>query len=295
MSSSPYSLWQKIVYTTEQALTTGALQPISTQIHTVVDRGVSFHIRVVDSLARKAATKSSPGTAKAKPTNPFLPYEKSLWVTDLSDTHACLLNKFNVVDHHILMVTRHYESQDTWLNLKDFAALAYCLLEIDGLGFYNGGQQAGASQHHKHLQLVPFSQGQSIQELPISRLINGERTYLGDSNYLPALSFAHAVQLLNIDWQSATLSASIQQLMTTYQALAKSIGLRLDSPKPTVPYNLLVTREWMMAVPRSQESYQGIGVNSLGYAGWLLTKTLADLDALKRIGPMNLLQYVGYC
>ena len=30
------------------------------------------------------------------------------------------------------------------------------LAEFDGLGFYNGGETAGASQPHKHLQIVPL-------------------------------------------------------------------------------------------------------------------------------------------
>ena len=41
----------------------------------------------------------------------------------------------------------------------DFDALARGLAAIDGLAFYNGGTVAGASQPHKHLQLVPVPLG----------------------------------------------------------------------------------------------------------------------------------------
>jgi len=54
--------------------------------------------------------------------NPFLPYEQELWVEHLSDSHTLLLNKFNVVPHHVLVVTRQYESQQDPLNSKDLAA-----------------------------------------------------------------------------------------------------------------------------------------------------------------------------
>jgi ATP adenylyltransferase/5',5'''-P-1,P-4-tetraphosphate phosphorylase II len=54
--------------------------------------------------------------------NPFLPYEEELWVEHLSDTHTLLLNKFNVVPHHVLVVTRQFESQQDPLNSRDLAA-----------------------------------------------------------------------------------------------------------------------------------------------------------------------------
>lgn len=56
------------------------------------------------------------------PRNPFLPYEEGLWVAHLSDTHTLLLNKFNVVPHHVLVVTRQFESQQDPLNSRDLAA-----------------------------------------------------------------------------------------------------------------------------------------------------------------------------
>ena len=53
-------------------------------------------------------------------------------------------------------MTRAFEEQTDLLNLEDFAALWFCLQEIDGLAFFNGGKIAGASQRHKHLQLIPL-------------------------------------------------------------------------------------------------------------------------------------------
>lgn len=61
-------------------------------------------------------------SAGAKPANPFLPYDEALWVGHLSDTHTLLLNKFNVVQHHLLVVTRQFESQLDWLTEADFEA-----------------------------------------------------------------------------------------------------------------------------------------------------------------------------
>lgn len=54
--------------------------------------------------------------------NPFLPYDEDLWVQHLSDSHTLLLNKFNLVDHHVLVVTRAFESQDDALTAADLVA-----------------------------------------------------------------------------------------------------------------------------------------------------------------------------
>jgi len=288
------SLWQRIVETTQSALQCGALQPIATQSAVVPDEHIQFYVRIIDSLARKEAANQARKPEKAtRQANPFLPYESALLVEQLSDSHVCLLNKFNVVEHHILMVTREYEPQDTWLTHTDFEAFAYCLAEIDGLGFYNGGTQAGASQHHKHLQLVPLTSENGTDDLPIAPLIQAQANSSRDGDRLPQLPFEHCVALLKTSWQSDAIADTATYLLQTYQQLMAAIGLDLTAISPTIPYNLLLTRRWMLAVPRSQESYRKIGVNSLGYAGWLLVKTREDLERLKQIGPLALLEKVG--
>src|SRR5262245_53334937 len=127
----------------ESALREEALAPIATREHVVVEDGLSFVVRVIAQERRRAAARG------AGRRNPFLPYEEALFVADLSDTHLCLLNKFPVVDRHVLIVTRAFEDQREPLGAADFAALAACLRETDGLGFYNAGEEAGASQRHK--------------------------------------------------------------------------------------------------------------------------------------------------
>jgi ATP adenylyltransferase/5',5'''-P-1,P-4-tetraphosphate phosphorylase II len=63
--------------------------------------------------------------------NPFLPYEEELWVQHLSDSHTLLLNKFNVVPHHVLVVTRQYELQQDPLNSRDLAATQQVMNAMD--------------------------------------------------------------------------------------------------------------------------------------------------------------------
>ena len=55
-------------------------------------------------------------------TDPFDPYDDALWVDHLSPSHTLLLNKFNVVKHHVLVVTRKFEQQTDPLTLQDLEA-----------------------------------------------------------------------------------------------------------------------------------------------------------------------------
>src|SRR5207237_2327023 len=83
----------------------------------------------------------------------------------------------SVLREHLLIVTKQYEDQRTLLTERDFEALAIAMRDAEVLGFYNGGQEAGASQTHKHLQVVtlPLSPHHSI---PIDTLLGEDKDRL---------------------------------------------------------------------------------------------------------------------
>jgi ATP adenylyltransferase len=292
----PGTLWPAILRQTEHALGCGALRPIETIQALIEDRGIRFLVRQVSSLARKEETRQAPedraGTRSA--VNPFLPYDPDLFVADLSDTHVALLNKFNVIDHHLLIVTRRFESQDTLLDLADFAALIACMTEFGGLGFYNGGAEAGASQHHKHLQIVPLPLGESGPPLPIESALESV-CMEGPIGKVPGLPFRHALAHLELD--SAASRHAAHAAFDFYHALLEAVGLRAIDVNgelhQSAPYNLLVTRRWMLLVPRSSERVEGISVNALGFAGSLFVRDAAQMQVIKRLGPMTVLQRVA--
>ena len=43
------------------------------------------------------------------------------------------------------------------LNLKDFIAILKTMKSLNGFAYYNSGIAAGASQNHKHIQVIPYS------------------------------------------------------------------------------------------------------------------------------------------
>jgi ATP adenylyltransferase len=254
----------------------------------IEQNGIPFQVRVLEDLASKE--RATVGPSKV---NPFLPYDPELFVAPISPTHIALLNKFNVVEHHLLIVTRAFEDQQCQLTQKDCEALLTGLTEIDGLAFYNAGHQAGASQSHKHLQLVPFNS--TIAPLPIDPLLRFPQAD-GMVGTIPDLPFRHVGMPMDPDWTNPEKNSGAS-LHASYRKLLRAAGLSVDpavgSHMPTAPYNLLVTRNWMLLVPRSQECFEGISINALGFAGALLVKDKQQLATLRRFGPVTALKQVA--
>lgn len=294
----PGTLWAKVKERTEYALECGALQSIQTGCEFVEQDGVHFLVRIMPNLARKEKAKKNQDEESASSgsdINPFLPYDKDLFVTDISDTHLCLLNKYNVIDHHLLMVTRSFEHQENWLTLRDFEAMWTCLAEIDGLVFYNGGKTAGASQRHKHLQLVPLPLAGKGPRVPIESVLSSA-VFQGSVGTVPAFPFAHALARLEPEWATSPSQAASATL-ECYFHLLQAVGLItnpiLNGVRQTGAYNLLATRKWMLIIPRSLEAFDSISVNSLGFAGALLVRSAEQMKVLKEFGPMRVLQSVA--
>jgi ATP adenylyltransferase len=279
MTVGEVALPRRVAAAIARALDCGALLPARTHEAVIRDGGIGFSVRVVDSLPRKAQAGRKPGG------NPFLPHEPALFVADLSDTHFLLLNKYPVIEQHLLIITRALEAQESPLTPADFAALCRCLAEMDGLGFYNAGAVSGASQRHKHLQWVPRPPGEG--SFPLEAAIE---TALEIGAIAAALPFRHALAPLDPEWLEQPAAAG-RRLAEIYERLLAAIGRGGGAGYGR--YNLLVARRWMMAVPRTQERHAGISVNALGFAGWLLARDEAQLSAIRASGPLRLLREAG--
>ncbi|MBF0430266.1 MAG: phosphorylase [Fibrobacteria bacterium] len=285
----------------DKAQKSGALLSIDTFESFIEDGGVRFVLRTISSLAEKAKSRIKLAENKKNVNshspvhNPFLPYEEDMFVSGISNTHLCLLNKFKVIDNHLLIVTREFEHQNTLLNRKDFAALWLCLNEFDGLGFYNGGEIAGASQAHKHLQLIPLGMSEEVSSVPLCVLFPTDGSP-GAMLQISSLPFKHCFAYHGIPL-SAMAEDAADRLYALYREMLQKTRLNKKSDKEdashTGPYNLLVTRKWIFLVPRSVECVKTISVNALGFAGGLLAKNKEEIQIISDIGPMTILKKTG--
>jgi sulfate adenylyltransferase (ADP) / ATP adenylyltransferase len=290
------TLWQEMLRTTEHALKSGALRSFPTNQVFIEDGGIRFFVRVLKTLEEKAAARvqQHKDAGAGRNANPFLPPEKELTVAGVTDTHIAVLNKYNVVDHHLLIVTRHFEDQETLLTLRDFEALWLCMAEYDGLGFYNGGREAGASQQHKHLQIVPLPLTPERPRIPIEPLLHASGP-MSVPGPLPVLPFRHSFVRLRNNMADKPREAALESF-DLYAAMLGSVGMGTPGasilPRQSMPYCLLVTRQWMLLVPRSREHFEDISINALAFAGSFYVANELQLQRLRSFGPLNALKAV---
>jgi ATP adenylyltransferase len=275
------SLSSRISSTAKRAIETGALVPVPTETAMVPDGEIPFIVHVTKLQQEKTEAKRH---QHKRPFNPFLPPDPDLLIDDLPPNHVSVLNKFNVLEDHLLIVTRDFEPQEDLLNTRDLAALCRCMSEIDGLGFYNGGVIAGASQPHKHLQLVPLPLRPGELPTPLDAVID-DSSPLGVVNRVGVFDFAHA--LIPLDGSPITVDRAAE-LAHLYRTACESVGVHDVSR----PYNLLLTRRWLLVVPRSREFWAGVSINALGFAGSLLVRSACELDELRAVGPLRILRSV---
>ena len=294
----PGTLWKSVTQRTASALRCGALRPLPTTSEHIHQANIAFRVHVLAPPGRTPPAERKPtkyNVARGGSVNPFLPYEKELFVANLSPTHVCLLNKFPGIAHHVLILPRAFEEQQAPLTMDDFEALWTCMAEYEGLGFYNGGRRAGASQRHKHLQVIPLPFTQTGLATPIEPAL--ERVvYDGTIGSSPAFPFVHAVAKLHADSLSSPARAA-RITYELYHTMLRAVGVRYEKASAgkecLEPYNMLITRRWMFLVPRSKEDYAGISVNALGFAGALLVSNAAQLALLKHAGPLTALTHVA--
>jgi len=280
------NLWHTVEHVADQGRASGALKTAATKCEILVEDGIPYQLRMlVGAHLKKEAREEQDRTG----VNPFLPPEPELVVGDLTASHFAVLNKFNVFGNHLLVVTREFVDQDELLDEGDFEALMVCMEGIDGLGFYNAGRGAGASQAHRHLQVTPLPMPPATGGFPMpmeAAICKGGAFPAGGQVVESGLPFPHARVHLSGDPLGAGAAG---RLFDLYRELLDVLGLRGAHPL----YNLLLTRRWMMVVPRSCERFEGISVNSLGFAGSLLARDPATLLRIKDVGPGAVLRAVA--
>ncbi|THF66468.1 phosphorylase [Pseudothauera nasutitermitis] len=274
---TPDTLLPRIAATRLAALASGALQPIHTE-HTEIDEhGTRFAVRWLSTVEAKHTERERAAGHRRVDFNPFLPPDPALTVGALGAAHLAVLNKYPVIDRHLLIITRAFEAQHTPLGTSDLGALACVLGPHGGLGFYNGGEVAGASQRHKHLQWIPHTPGEA---------------QLGTLAGCGALPFRHAwIALDGVDWDAPEQAG--EGLRQALRSACAQLGMP-DAADPMPPYNLLLDRQRLLLVPRRREHWEDISVNALGFAGSLFVRRPAQIDAIRRIGPLQLLAEVGF-
>ncbi len=290
----------------DRAIASGDLRPIEAEQVVIEDRGLPFIIRWVAALAAKDAAKrdattggtaSSGGQAVTLPGgprdpdfNPFLKPDPALLVGPVGAHHTAILNKFPVCPHHRVLARRTFAEQLSPLEDIDFQALAFILSAQGGLGFYNGGAAAGASQRHKHVQWIPDAPGNASLRalgagLPASQAQGAVVRH-------PALDLAHCFVRVDAGL-GADAEASARAMLIAFGQACAALDLRPGADGLLPPCNMLVGDGWMLVLPRGREHFQGVSLNALSFGGTLYVRDPAQIDAIRAAGPLRALASVG--
>jgi len=257
-------LLEKAARVTRLAIASRHMSPIEVATHDHIEEGIHYVLRIAAGLKHKP----QPTGARTPKSDPFMPYEAELYVADVAPAHVCLLNKYPVIANHLLLITRDFEPQENMLTEQDFSALTQLLEEADGLVFYNCGASAGASQRHKHLQWVPRTLGECRASLPLE----------------PGLQTLH----FNHYWSPLQGTEQADILYQCYQQALRALAWR-----PGLAYNLLLTRQWLLLVPRHSASWNGISINSLAFVGSFFVMDPQQAEQLCSAGFQTALQAVS--
>lgn len=267
-----------------------------------------FQLRFSPALAQKpkAPPKSTPSS---KPFDPFASPPASLRVSGLGPAHYLVLNKFAVVPEHFILATVDFRPQTHVLDEADLAATLACIKayekdqhepgtedegENDGLfAFFNCGPHSGASQPHRHIQL-----------LPVSRMKDGlspdaDWAVLADSlaSRPASAPFSTFAEKITLETPSSDLHAAYLRL---YRQACRAVAQREHSGEEyvepplegetVISYNMAVTKNTLVICPRLAEGVniykdgQAVGTLSLNgtvLAGTALVKNEAEWNALR--------------
>jgi ATP adenylyltransferase len=184
-----------------------------------------------------------------------------------------------VVEDHLLVITREFVDQEVLLDRADFEALVACLpANGKAIGFYNGGRDSGASQPHKHMQVVSLPLSPHLP-LPMAPKLATDP---------PDLPFPFAFARID-HLDPARLHKLYREL------LAKAgVGTVLAGglERQSKSYNMLIGPGWMLVVPRVRDRFEGVPINSIAFAGGLFVRNDRELAAVRAIGPFSILAHV---
>ena len=267
--------WEKALQKTTISINSKSLFPLkTTDITKNLYKGNDFIIRELD------ITKFKKNKLIGPKINPFKPWENILEIDSIGNDHQLILNKYPVQLGHILLITNKWKEQNGWIDIKDWEAIKEVNRDTTGLWFFNSGPLAGASQPHRHIQLLR----RDPSELSCPR----ENWILDFSN----ANYKNKRLCKNIIIKKFSNSFNEENIYEIYKDLSFELGLgepKIDK-KPRYPYNMIFTDKWMVLIKRKTDNLFGISVNALGFAGYILVTEKSDLKYLKKFGPENLLE-----
>ncbi|WP_344954551.1 DUF4922 domain-containing protein [Zobellella aerophila] len=244
-----------------RASRSGALCSIPTRVFPHQELGLTFLIHQLDGPFHK------PHGTGPNHGDPFASPDPELLVAQYPH-YSLLLNKFNLLANHLLLITRRFQPQDGSLTEQDFAAFWPLLTAHDAIGFYNGGTEAGASQPHRHFQLLPGHFNTGLTGPPVNPRDADTRRLLCPRGI----------------WLALCADDDSHRVFAAYRQACHQLALA-----PEHPFNLILLPQGLWLIPRSCRRVV-TEVNALGFLGSLFAVNRQELDSIRQFGVVNILR-----
>ncbi|KAJ8112937.1 hypothetical protein OPT61_g4823 [Boeremia exigua] len=277
-----------------------------------------FQLRFCPSLAKKPIPKlEAPTPIPKKHFDPFDNPSPDLHIVDIptaAPTHLLVLNKFPIIAEHFILATKTNKQQTHILEQDDLEATYACLKAWGAdskqkrlFAFFNSGDHSGASQPHRHLQFLPVEHMRDNEAtngwgLLIDSILSGESGTGALSPLLQAanIPFEHfgrrfdaeptGQELLRIYNELYGLARDAVDRFIAKNASAFALHPTEGGDSP-ISYNLAMTTEGMMIVPRRSEGTMlkrpdgseigFVALNGTTLGGTLLVKHQEEWDVLR--------------
>jgi len=232
----------------------------------------------------------------ARSVDPFENPPQALRIASLPPDHFLVLNKFAVVPEHFILATTAFKPQTHLLEAADLAAAYACIEAYHGAGqelfaFFNSGDHSGASQPHRHIQMLPVERmrdGLNACEDGAKWELLAERL-VGEDLSLPFTTFA----------ESLRPDVSPDSLRDIYLSLYRKACAASDvnaegstEGEARICYNVGMTRNVMAlcqrtaegsfirAAPDKLDKVGNVAMNGTVLAGTALVKGQEEWEAL---------------
>ncbi|OCT52931.1 putative phosphorylase [Cladophialophora carrionii] len=252
------------------------------------DKAFQFEFRICPALASKPATVGATENAafdtvpKYGPGSDLADADPKLVVSKIHDTHLLVMNRFAVFRPQYLILTLDsFRRQTESLDRTDLAA-AWAVMQAlpdEHFVMFNCGNEAGCSRLHKHMQVIPYST---------------DVTLFPDQAGLNPMDIPFKYFIRPID---SSIHASPGRLHAIYCSLHGEALQAWQSCTETTleyfPHNVMLTKRWIMVVPRRRAAFQGASANAAGMMGMVWLTNPRQLDRWKEIGPSRVLEELG--
>ncbi|KAK2013537.1 ATP adenylyltransferase [Colletotrichum eremochloae] len=301
---APANLPELVRAAFSRARSNGDLTYYATQVTVLHANSIPFQLRFSPALANKPSAPRPKSDEPRKHFDPFESPEKGpLFIVDLPDSgHNLVLNKFAIVPEHFILATKEFKQQTHLLEPRDLAATYACIEAYrqyahrneggDGelYAFFNSGPHSGASQPHRHIQLLPVARMRD--GLPEDSPWDVLAKQLASSD-TPGVPFSTFADKINPCMTPEELHSTYLSLVNSaIEAVTAHIGTIEDPCDGHAPisYNLAMTCDSLVVLPRLAEGAtitQGgtlvgkLSLNGTVLAGTALVKNEAEWDALK--------------